>query len=66
MRMIRGAVVQQAGSNILSLPPLNVLGAIGVPLILVALILEQVHAYRQGSGSRRRRTPPGLPQAQPA
>ena len=53
--------MQQVGANHLSLPPLNLLGAIGVPLILVALILEQVQAYRQG-GYRRsgRRLPPAV------
>src|SRR4029453_11562285 len=56
-----GGNVQQFGANHLSLPPLNLLGAIGVPLILVALILEQVQAYRQG-GYRQssRRLPPAV------
>jgi hypothetical protein len=60
LEAIRGNV-QQVGANHLSLPPLNLLGAIGVPLILVALILEQVQAYRQG-GYRRsgRRLPPAV------
>ena len=65
LEAIRGNV-QQVGANHLSLPPLNLLGAIGVPLILVALILEQVQVYRQG-GVRRasRRVPPTI-SAKPA
>ena len=62
LEALRGNV-QQAGANHLSLPPLNLLGAIGVPLILLALILEQVQAYRQGGSSRnnaRRRLPPAI------
>ncbi len=55
-------VVQQQGLNELSLPPLNLLGAIGVPLILLALVLEQINAFRQRSvGTVRRRLPPSLP-----
>jgi hypothetical protein len=55
-------VVQQQGLNELSLPPLNLLGAIGVPLIILALILEQIQAFRQRSlGITRRRLPPSLP-----
>jgi hypothetical protein len=55
-------VVQQQGLNELSLPPLNLLGAIGVPLILLALVLEQVNSFRQRSmGTVRRRLPPSLP-----
>ncbi len=59
LQAIRGNV-QQAGVNHLSLPPLNLLGAIGVPLILVALILEQVQVLRLGGGRRgaARRVPP--------
>ena len=61
LEALRGNV-QQVGANHLSLPPMNLLGAIGVPLILVALILEQVQAVRQG-GTRhtpRRRVPPKI------
>jgi Right handed beta helix region len=54
--------LDQDGINDLSLPPLNVLGAIGVPLVLLALVLEQVHAFRQRSTGRAgRRMPPSLP-----
>ncbi len=55
--------VQQQGTNDLSLPPLNLLGAIGVPLILLAFVLEQVAALRQriGGGHRRRLSGPPLP-----
>jgi len=61
LEAIRGNV-QQTGANHLSLPPLNLLGAIGVPLILLALILEQVQAVRQGTVRRatRRRSPPSI------
>jgi hypothetical protein len=61
LEAIRGTL-NQDGLNKLSLPPLNLLGAIGVPLILVALVLEQVQAYRaRGIGHRARRLPPSLP-----
>jgi hypothetical protein len=61
LEALRGNV-QQSGANHLSLPPLNLLGAIGVPLILVALILEQVQAVRQGGtrSTTRRRIPPKI------
>ncbi len=52
--------VKLLGANDFSLPPLNVLGAIGVPLILLAYALEQVHTFRQrraGAAVRRRRPP---------
>jgi hypothetical protein len=35
------------GFNDLSLPPLNLLGAIGVPLVILAVLLELVHSLRQ-------------------
>jgi nitrous oxidase accessory protein NosD len=59
MEAVRGEFTQQ-GTNELSLPPLNLLGAIGIPLILLALILEMVHVARQrrAVGRRRRWTPP--------
>jgi hypothetical protein len=48
--------------NNFSLPPLNLLGAIGVPLILLAIILEQVHSFRQRRvGGNRRHLPPAIP-----
>ncbi|HEY0812110.1 MAG TPA: right-handed parallel beta-helix repeat-containing protein [Pseudonocardia sp.] len=47
--------------NDLSLPPLNLLGAIGLPLIGVAIVLELLHLLRQrGSGPTRRRLPPAV------
>jgi hypothetical protein len=58
LESIRGEV-QQQGENTLSLPPLNLIGAIGIPLVVVALLLEQVQAFRQRSvGYGRRLTPP--------
>ena len=60
LEAVRGQV-QLQGINQLSLPPLNLLGAIGVPLILLALVLEQVQAFRQRGGRARRRLPPSLP-----
>ncbi len=62
LEAVRGQV-QLQGINQLSLPPVNLLGAIGVPLIVLALVLEQVQAFRQ-RGQRahaRRRAPPSLP-----
>ncbi len=61
LQAVRGEV-RLDGDNQLSLPPLNLLGAIGVPLVLLALILEQLHAFRQSSfGGFRRRLPPVCP-----
>ncbi|MHA6621557.1 right-handed parallel beta-helix repeat-containing protein [Pseudonocardia sp. DLS-67] len=58
LEALRGPI-QQHGTNDLSLPPLNLLSAIGVPLILLAIVLEQVHTSRQRrAGVRRRRVPP--------
>ncbi len=58
LEALRGPI-QQHGTNDLSLPPLNLLSAIGVPLILLAVVLEQVHTSRQRrAGVRRRRLPP--------
>jgi hypothetical protein len=58
LEALRGDIAQQ-GENDLSLPPLNVLSAIGVPLILLAVVLEQVHVSRQRrAGIRGRRLPP--------
>ncbi|OLT05944.1 hypothetical protein BJF90_18610 [Pseudonocardia sp. CNS-004] len=59
LESVRGVITQQ-GSNDLSLPPLNLLGAIGVPLILLAVVLEELHTQRQrrlGRVTRRRRPP---------
>ena len=64
LEAVHGVVQQRPGDNELSLPPLNLLGAIGVPLILLALVLEQINAFRQrGVGNVRRRQPPALPAA---
>jgi hypothetical protein len=55
LESVRGAVTQQ-GVNDLSLPPLNLLGAIGIPLIVLAVVLEELHTARQrrlGRGTRR-------------
>lgn len=60
LEAVRGEVSQR-GINELSLPPLNLVGAIGIPLILLALGLDQVHAARQRGGDSRRRLPPVLP-----
>jgi Periplasmic copper-binding protein (NosD) len=59
LESVRGVITQQ-GVNDLSLPPLNLLGAIGVPLILLAVVLEELHTYRQRrlGGTTRRRRPP--------
>ena len=54
---------QYQGLNTLSLPPLNVLGVIGIPLVLLALLLDQVQRFRQrqrGGFDRRRLPPPRL------
>ncbi|WP_345604150.1 right-handed parallel beta-helix repeat-containing protein [Pseudonocardia adelaidensis] len=59
LESVRGVVTQQ-GANDLSLPPLNLLGAVGVPLILLAVVLEELHTFRQrrlGGATRRRRPP---------
>ena len=64
LEAVRGQLTQH-GDNDLSLPPLNLLGAIGSPLILLALVLELVHTARQHhlGSSARRRQPPALPAA---
>lgn len=46
LEAVRGAVTL-VGVNQISLPPLNLLGAIGVPLVLLAVALEVVHWLRQ-------------------
>jgi hypothetical protein len=53
LEAIRGDV-QQRGPNDLSLPPLSVLGAIGLPLILVAILLEFLYLYLKIRRSRAR------------
>jgi hypothetical protein len=57
LEAVRGTVTLR-GINDLSLPPLNLLGAIGLPLIVLA-VLELLHLLRQrGFGPRRRTLPP--------
>lgn len=49
--------VELRGANELSLPPLRLIGVIGVPLIILAFALELVHSLRQrvfARGGRRR------------
>jgi Right handed beta helix region len=58
---VRGTVDAE-GQNDLSLPPLNLLGAIGIPLIVIAVALQAVAALRgRRYGGDVRRTPPVLP-----
>jgi hypothetical protein len=58
LESLRG-VIDQRGVNDLSLPPLNLLGAIGVPLIVLAVELEELHTARQRRlGTAPRRRPP--------
>ena len=60
LEAIRGEVIQD-GVKDLSLPPLNLLGAIGVPLVVLALLLELVDNYRhRGTERTERRAPPDL------
>ena len=69
LEAVRGAVDAQ-GRNDLSLPPLNLLGAIGIPLVLLAVVLQAVAVLRgRRHGGDVRRTPPvlpSLPAAEPA
>ena len=53
-RAILGAV-NLSGVNDLSQPPINLLGAIGLPLILLALVLEFLHLLNQIRRARSRR-----------
>jgi hypothetical protein len=58
LEALRGQI-DQRGANDLSLPPLNLLSAIGVPLILLAIVLEQLHTTRlRRAGVRGYRLPP--------
>ena len=51
--------VELEGPNDLSLPPLRVLGAIGVPPILLALVLDQVRTFGPRSAATEwRQLPP--------
>ena len=52
--------VELRGANELSLPPLRLIGVIGVPLIILAFALEMVHSLRQrvfARGGRRAPAP---------
>jgi hypothetical protein len=61
LEALRGQVAL-VGANDLSLPPLNLLGAVGVPLVILALLLEVAHAIRQRRpGVRRSGGGGGLP-----
>ncbi|MDT7579108.1 MAG: hypothetical protein QOK35_372, partial [Pseudonocardiales bacterium] len=62
LESVRGKLTEK-GPNDLSLPPLNLLGAIGIPLILLAVLLQQVYLVRRrrtGEGAPRW-SPPALP-----
>ena len=62
LQAVRGTLSPDGLGNDLSLPPLNLLGAIGVPLIILALILEALHSVRQRRfGGTTRHLPPTLP-----
>ena len=59
LESVRGEV-ETRGVNDLSLPPLNLLSAVGVPLILLAVVLEEIHSARQrraGTTTRKRWRP---------
>jgi hypothetical protein len=60
LQAVRGTVTMQ-GNDDLSLPPLNLLGAIGLPLIALAILLEVMHLLRQRRfGPTRRALPPAV------
>lgn len=62
LEAVRGNLGPQAAGNDLSLPAINLLGAIGVPLIILALVLEGLHSIRQRRfGGMNRHLPPTLP-----
>jgi hypothetical protein len=62
LEAVRGVLGEQANGNDLSLPAINLLGAIGVPLIILALVLEGMHSLRQRRyGGANRHLPPSLP-----
>ena len=61
LEAVRGQVTL-LGNTDLSLPPLNFLGAIGLPLILLAVMLEVAHLLRSRRiGPTRRVLPPPIP-----
>jgi len=59
LEAIRGVVDLVSGNDV-SLPPLNLIAAVGLPLVGLAILLELVHALRQRRFTRpvRRRRPP--------
>ncbi|HEX2288778.1 MAG TPA: right-handed parallel beta-helix repeat-containing protein, partial [Pseudonocardiaceae bacterium] len=60
LEAVRGVFIPE-GTNNISLPPLNLLAAMGVPLILLAIVLEQVHSFRQRKvGGNKRHVPPAI------
>jgi hypothetical protein len=62
LEAVRGPLDADDKGNDLSLPALNLLGAIGVPLVILALILEALHSMRQRRyGGANRHVPPTLP-----
>jgi hypothetical protein len=62
LEAVRGVFQQVEGTNDIGLPPLNLLAAMGVPLILLAIVLEQVHSFRQRRvGGNKKRLPPAIP-----
>ena len=59
LEAVRGDALTAEGTNDLSLPPLNLLGAIGIPLVLLAVALQVIAALRgRRFGGDARRTPP--------
>jgi len=61
LEAVRGTVTL-LGKTDLSLPPLNFLGAIGLPLIVLAIVLEVMHLLRSRRvGHTRRMVPPPIP-----
>jgi hypothetical protein len=64
LEAVRGDLTEQRGND-LSLPPLNLLGAIGIPLIVLAMLLQLVHLVRTRGlrGRTPRWSPPSVPTA---
>jgi hypothetical protein len=61
LEAVRGTVTL-LGHTDLSLPPLNLLGAIGLPLVMLAVFLEIMHLLRSRRvGTTRRVMPPPVP-----
>jgi hypothetical protein len=55
LESVRGELTE-SGTNDIGLPPMNLIGAIGIPLILLAVVLQFVHVVRQRrSGERTHR-----------